>query len=98
MGLIWPIDCALLVVEIVSPGSETTDTVDKPAEYAKCGIPHYWIVRVDMTGVSVIERYRLDEASRSYKHLGTFMKDEAGSKPEVTNPIKIEIDWAQLEY
>src|SRR5258708_3989450 len=38
---------ALLVIEIVSPGSETQDTSDKPAEYAKAGIPHYWIVRLD---------------------------------------------------
>lgn len=32
---------ALLVVEIVSPGSETQDTTDKLGEYAKAGIPHY---------------------------------------------------------
>jgi Uma2 family endonuclease len=32
---------ALLVVEIVSPGSEIQDTADKLGEYAGAGIPHY---------------------------------------------------------
>jgi Uma2 family endonuclease len=35
---------ALLVVEIVSPGSVRTDRVTKRGEYADAGIPHYWIV------------------------------------------------------
>jgi Uma2 family endonuclease len=88
----------LLIAEVTSPGSATTDTIDKLGEYAQAGIPHYWIVRLDTTGVSIIERYRLDEVTRSYKHLGTLMKDEAGDSPEVTNPIPITVDWAQLEY
>ncbi|OLT11548.1 hypothetical protein BJF79_24025 [Actinomadura sp. CNU-125] len=87
----------LLVVEIVSPGSEMSDTTDKFGEYAKVGIPHYWIVRLDDTGVSVIERYQLDRAAMLYKHTGTFMKDEGGA-PEVGNPIPVTIDWAELEY
>lgn len=35
---------ALLVVEIVSPGSKRTDQVIKRGEYADAGIPHYWII------------------------------------------------------
>ncbi|MEO3854958.1 Uma2 family endonuclease [Acrocarpospora sp. B8E8] len=89
---------ALLVVEIVSPGSETQDTTDKLGEYAKAGIPHYWIVRLDRTGVSIIERYRLDRATMLYKHTGTFMKDEAGGPPAVANPIPISVDWADLQF
>jgi Uma2 family endonuclease len=89
---------ALLVVEIVSPGSETQDTTDKPAEYAKAGIPHYWIVRLDNAGVSAVERYRLDRATMLYKHLGTFMKDEPGDAPQVGQPIPITIDWSELEF
>lgn len=88
----------LLVVEIVSPGSETQDTTDKPGEYAKAGIPHYWIVRLDDTGVGVIERYRLDRATMLYKHVGTFMRDEGGDPPSVGNPIPITIDWSALEF
>ncbi len=91
-------DHAQLVVEIVSPTSETTDEVDKLGEYARAGIPHYWIVRLDATGVSVIERYRLDRATSQYKHVSTYMKDEAGGRPTLTNPIPLTIDWDELEY
>jgi Uma2 family endonuclease len=89
---------AQLVVEIVSPTSETTDEVDKLGEYARAGIPHYWIARLDATGISVIERYRLDRATSQYKHVSTHMKDEAGSSPMLTNPIPLTIDWEELEY
>jgi Uma2 family endonuclease len=37
----------VLVIEIVSPGSRRTDRVMKAYEYAKAGIPHYWIVDLD---------------------------------------------------
>jgi Uma2 family endonuclease len=87
-----------LVIEIVSPGSQTTDEVDKPGEYAKAGIPHYWIVRLDAAGVSMVERYQLDRATSTYKHVGTLMKDEPGSALVLGNPIPITIDWDELEY
>src|SRR5260370_10661488 len=32
----------VLVVEVMSPGSVTTDQTDKPAEYAAAGIASYW--------------------------------------------------------
>ncbi len=35
---------ALLVVEILSPGSKRTDNLVKRGEYADAGIPHYWII------------------------------------------------------
>ncbi|RDI51837.1 Uma2 family endonuclease [Nocardia mexicana] len=51
---------AVLVVEIISPGSRRTDTVTKPSEYAEAGIPHYWIV--DTTPpVSLLAFRRTDE-------------------------------------
>jgi Uma2 family endonuclease len=37
----------LLVVEIVSPGSEALDEVTKRLEYASAGIPQYWVVARD---------------------------------------------------
>ena len=37
----------LVVVEIVSPGSQRTDHVIKHGEYADARIPHYWIVDID---------------------------------------------------
>ncbi|EKU99418.1 hypothetical protein Lepto7375DRAFT_1459 [Leptolyngbya sp. PCC 7375] len=33
-----------LAVEVVSPGNQTVDTVDKRQEYALAGVPEYWIV------------------------------------------------------
>jgi hypothetical protein len=57
----------------------------------------YWLIRLDATGVSVIERYRLDHATGNYKHVGTAMKDETGNLPTLTNPIPMTIDWPALE-
>ncbi|MGH3833484.1 MAG: Uma2 family endonuclease [Pseudonocardiaceae bacterium] len=37
----------LVVVEIVSPGSQRLDYVIKRHEYADAGIPYYWIVDLD---------------------------------------------------
>jgi Uma2 family endonuclease len=46
-GVWLPVADVLLVVEIISPGSEATDTVAKRAEYAGAGIPQYWTVDQD---------------------------------------------------
>jgi len=37
----------LLAVEVISPGSRSTDTSIKREEYAKAGIPHYWVIDLD---------------------------------------------------
>ena len=37
-------DQVTLVVEVVSPGTKRRDRMEKPAEYAAVGIPHYWRV------------------------------------------------------
>jgi Uma2 family endonuclease len=39
-----PADQVTLVVEVVSPGTRKRDRLEKPAEYAAAGIPHYWRV------------------------------------------------------
>jgi Uma2 family endonuclease len=45
---VWlPVADVLLVVEIMSPGSEGTDMITKRNEYAAAGIPQYWIVDQD---------------------------------------------------
>jgi Uma2 family endonuclease len=46
-GVWLPVTDVLLVVEIVSPGSEGIDTVTKRNEYAGAGIPQYWVVDQD---------------------------------------------------
>ena len=35
-------DQVTLVVEVVSPGTRSRDRLEKPAEYASAGVPHYW--------------------------------------------------------
>ncbi len=40
-----------LAVEIVSPGTRRRDRLEKPAEYAAAGIPHYW--RIEQNPVHV---------------------------------------------
>lgn len=46
-GVWLPATDVLLVVEIISPGSEGMDTVTKRREYAGAGIPQYWTVDQD---------------------------------------------------
>jgi Uma2 family endonuclease len=48
----------LLVVEIISPGSEGMDTVTKRREYAGADIPQYWTV--DQDPAQTVTMYRLD--------------------------------------
>ena len=57
----------LLVAEIVSPGSETTDRVVKVDQYAKAGIPFYWRIEQAPTGVPIVYTYVLDPATKAYR-------------------------------
>jgi Uma2 family endonuclease len=57
----------LLAVEVVSPGSEYIDTVDKRAEYAAEGIPTYLVVHLGSElELKIVQEYRLDWASGTY--------------------------------
>ena len=86
---------ALLVIEIVSSGSEKRDSVDKMAEYAGAAIPHYWIVRTDSVGISSVEWYSLDRGAMTYAHMRTFMRD-AGDHLDFEVPVKISLTWEDL--
>ncbi|MEU0762803.1 Uma2 family endonuclease [Streptomyces microflavus] len=57
----------LLVVEVVSPGSETTDRIVKVDQYAKVGIPFYWRIEQAPTGVPIVYTYVLDPATKTYR-------------------------------
>ncbi|ASF07488.1 Uma2 family endonuclease [Nocardia brasiliensis] len=73
---------ALLVVEVVSPGSGYTDTVDKLAEYAYEGIPVYLVVHLDASlYVKMIQEYRLDWATRVYRLVETHQEAVALESP-----------------
>ena len=49
----------LLAVEVLSPSTKRTDRVDKAAEYAAAGIPHYWVVElgppIELTGFLLVD-------------------------------------------
>jgi Uma2 family endonuclease len=90
-------DC-LLVLEIVSAGSVTTDTRDKRAEYAAAGIQHYWIVR--MTGnegaAISVERFLLN-ADGLYVCAGPAVRGRDFDAVDVIDPFRVSIGWAQLD-
>ncbi|WP_378734427.1 Uma2 family endonuclease [Nocardia brasiliensis] len=83
----------MLVVEVVSPGSEYIDTVDKRAEYAAEGIPVYLVVHLDdELRVKIIQEYRLDWASGSYR--------QAEPHQEVLvlkEPFPVEIPFSAID-
>jgi Uma2 family endonuclease len=56
-GVWLPVADLLLVIEIVSPGSEAMDEVTKRREYALAGVPRYWIV--DQDAAQTVVLYRL---------------------------------------
>jgi Uma2 family endonuclease len=78
----------LLVVEVVSPGSETTDRVTKAAQYAAAGIAHYWRVETDPVSLTA---YRL--ASSVYAEDGTWT---AGQTAQLAEPFAVELDLNRL--
>lgn len=81
----------LLVVEVVSPGSETTDRIVKVDQYAKAGIAFYWRVEQAATGVPIVYTYVLDPASGTYREGDLFT-----GTVKVTAPIALEIDLNEL--
>lgn len=81
----------LLVVEVVSPGSETTDRVVKRDQYAKAGIEFYWRVEEAATGVPLVYTHVLDPAAGSYRD-GEVLTGVL----TVTAPFALELDLRQI--
>jgi Uma2 family endonuclease len=80
-----------LVVEVMSPGSVTTDQTDKPAEYAAAGIEHYWrIEQREEDGLAVF-RNGLDPTTRIYASAGI-----STDKLTVTDPFPVSVDLTEL--
>lgn len=79
----------LLVVEVMSPGSVTTDQVDKPGEYAAAGIAHFW--RVELDGKATLFQYRLDPTTRTYASAGA-----GWGKLAISDPIGVRINLDAL--
>ena len=81
----------LLVVEVVSPGSETTDRIVKADQYARAGIAFYWRVEQAATAVPLVYTYVLDPASGSYRDGDLF----AGTV-KLAAPFVVDVDLSEL--
>ncbi|WP_447038395.1 Uma2 family endonuclease [Streptomyces sp. DSM 118878] len=81
----------LLVAEVVSPGSETTDRIVKAAQYAKAGIGFYWRIEQAATGTPLVYTYLLDPATRTYRE-----GDVYTGVLKITAPFAAEIDLGQI--
>ena len=81
----------LLVVEVVSPGSETTDRIVKADQYAKAGIPFYWRVEQAATGVPLIYTYILDPAAGRYRDGEVFT-----GVVKLTAPFSVDIELGRI--
>jgi Uma2 family endonuclease len=76
----------LLVVEIISGGSRTQDTVTKRAVYADAGLPAYWILDPEIDELTAL---RLDQDG-SYQTYGQ------GPTAAIDWPLRLQIDVPAL--
>lgn len=81
----------LLVAEVVSPGSETTDRIVKLDQYAKAGIQFYWRIEQALTGVPIVYTYILDMASAKYRDAEVFT-----GVVRATAPFAVTIDLTKI--
>jgi Uma2 family endonuclease len=88
---------AVLVAEVVSPGSTTRDRSEKPYLYAQAGIPNFWRVelgefrgRSEPSPVVLVHTLGDDGEYRLTHQAG------AGSMLRVAEPFPIEFDPAEL--
>lgn len=82
----------VLVAEVMSAGSVTTDRTDKPAEYAAARIGHYWRAEQDpATGSLSVFCYRLDPTTGVYASAGIY-----SGKLAVTEPVSLTLDLSTL--
>jgi Uma2 family endonuclease len=80
----------LLVVEVVSPGSQYTDRKTKPTVYAEAGIRYYWRVETK-DAVPVVFTYVLDEGTGSYAEAGTYI-----GTVKATVPFPVTVDLTDV--
>lgn len=79
-----------LAVEVVSPGSVTTDRITKPAQYAAARIAHYWRVETDPVSLTA---YALPAGGSVYTEAGTW---SAGEIAHLTAPFAVDIELDRL--
>jgi Uma2 family endonuclease len=85
-GGLLRVAAAVLVVEIISPGSKRTDTVIKRSEYADAGIGTYWIIDLERP-TSLVAAHMAGEFG--YQDSGEVTGVFDASQPF---PIRLELD------
>lgn len=89
----FPIDAALLVVEVVSPSSVLRDTEIKRGVYARAGVPSYWIVVPDDDKPTIaLAELALDPNSGTYIYVTHYTTDVFRTE----RPWPVEIDLPAL--
>jgi Uma2 family endonuclease len=78
----------VLAVEITSKGSVNADRLHKPAEYAVAGIPHYWRIEQEDSGL-VAYTFTLDVAKKTYSAPGRYC---GALKSEAPYPVTVDLD------
>lgn len=66
----------VLAVEVVSPGTRRRDRLEKPADYAAAGVPHYW--RIEQNPVHV---YAYDLVDGRYELVADAAEELIVEKP-----------------
>ncbi|GIH65591.1 Uma2 family endonuclease [Microbispora siamensis] len=92
--------CALLVVEVCSPGTYKVDWQEKPLDYARAGVPLYLIVdpvtsprRVTLMSDPLSDLKPLDYHRQAYRQIVTV---EEGEVLELPEPFGIKIETSAL--
>ena len=83
-------DDVVLAIEVVSPGSTTTDRVTKPAQYAAAGIAAYWRVETEPVGLTA---YVLPPGADTYAESGSWGPEQTA---RLTEPFSVEVDLGSL--
>jgi Uma2 family endonuclease len=74
------------VAEVISPGSRTIDEVDKLADYAKAGVPEYWLVDLEEQTIRVNVL-----AGDSYRLAATYQAGQT-ARAETVEGFAIPVD------
>jgi Uma2 family endonuclease len=78
----------LVAAEVVAAGTRLTDTVIKPVEYAKAGIPFYWVI--DLGDPLSLVAYHLAEDGR-YREASATTRTF-----ETSEPFPLRVDLTEL--
>ncbi|MFI0740192.1 Uma2 family endonuclease [Streptomyces sp. NPDC021100] len=89
-----PVEKAVLMVEVVFPGSRQDDRVRKPALYASAGVKNYWRVERGEDGLPEVHEFWLHKETGQY--VSAPDRPVHTGKLETDRPFPVVIDLAGL--